>query len=119
MRRAHTAIANASAISGHIALVVRGEASFTEKAAAVQQAGAVGMIAANTEDVLGQLGGDAPVRPPSPPRRTRHSSHSPHRHERRRREAHSPLDTRGLHVIARSVTSPIQYECESFKSLVP
>ena len=66
MRRAHTAIANASAISGHIALVVRGEASFTEKAAAVQQAGAVGMIAANTEDVLGQLGGDAPVRPPPP-----------------------------------------------------
>ena len=67
VRRAHTAIANASAISGHIALVVRGEVSFTEKAAAVQQAGAVGMIAANTEDVLGQLGGDAPVRPPPGP----------------------------------------------------
>ena len=64
--RAHTAIANASAISGHIALVVRGEASFAEKATAVQQAGAVGMICANTEDVLGRLVGNAPVRTHTP-----------------------------------------------------
>lgn len=53
-------ITNAAAVKGKVAVVVRGGASFAEKAQAVQAAGAIGMICANTEDVLGRLVGQAP-----------------------------------------------------------
>ena len=47
-------------IKGKVAVVIRGGASFVEKARAVQVGGAIGMIVANSEDVLGRLVGDAP-----------------------------------------------------------
>ena len=46
-------------IKGKVAVVIRGGASFVEKARAVQAGGAIGMIVANSEDVLGRLVGDA------------------------------------------------------------
>jgi hypothetical protein len=46
-------------VKGKIAVVIRGGASFVEKAQAVQAAGAIGMIVANSEDVLGRLVGTA------------------------------------------------------------
>lgn len=46
-------------VKGKIAVVIRGGVSFVEKAQAVQAAGAIGMIVANSEDALGRLVGTA------------------------------------------------------------
>ena len=47
-------------VNGKIAVVIRGGASFAEKAQAVQAVGAIAMIVANSEDTLGRLVGTAP-----------------------------------------------------------
>ena len=47
-------------VKGKVAVVIRGGASFTEKAQAVQAVGAIGMIVANSDDCLGRLVGKAP-----------------------------------------------------------
>ena len=46
-------------VKSKIAVVIRGGVSFAEKARAVQAAGAIAMIVANSEDVLGRLVGTA------------------------------------------------------------
>eukprot|EP01052_Picozoa_sp_SAG31_P031974 SAG31_NODE_3454_length_4253_cov_2.613866_2_plen_196_part_00 len=48
---------NRAQLAGRIAIVARGDISFVEKARAVQEAGAVAMVCANTEDDLGKLVG--------------------------------------------------------------
>lgn len=47
-------------IKGKVAVVIRGGCNFAEKAQAVQAAGGIGMVVANSEDVLGRLVGTAP-----------------------------------------------------------
>ena len=47
-------------VKGKVAVVLRGGASFAEKAVFVQAAGAIGMVVANSEDALGRLVGTAP-----------------------------------------------------------
>ena len=55
-----TALSNAAALKGNIALCGRGDCGFVDKARACQMAGVVGMIVVNNEDVLGKLVGKSP-----------------------------------------------------------
>ena len=52
-----TALTNAAALDGKVAMCGRGDCGFVDKARACQMAGAVAMIVVNTEDALGKLVG--------------------------------------------------------------